>query len=154
MRHNHFINSEFTEKQQSNYSKLVLLTNLSFFFLVLGFILPFFGVTLWTLPIAIAQKLIINSLTFRCVNCFSMKFSQTSEEITQHGKFGLKRSPLMVLYIRTYQCKNCGFEWASLKEKTGNVEGIAQLGRDRRKEKAIKDYKRAKEKENSGGFKF
>lgn len=142
-RHNFFINEHFSKKQQTNYSIIVTITNLSTFVLILGFILPFFGVTLWFIAIAILQKTIINWLTFRCVNCFSLKYTLLDEK-----QLGAGDGPMMTTVRRTYKCDKCNFEWIHHKQKTGNASAVVAEAKKRRAEKAIRDYNRAKEREN------
>lgn len=136
-RHNFFINENFSEKQQSNYSLIVTYTNISSIVLISGFILPLFGVTLWYFTFAILQKLVSNRLTFRCVNCYSLKYTLLNEK--NLGAVTLRR---------TYKCDKCDFVWMHDKQKTGHYSAVAAGGKARAKENAIRDYNKAKEKAN------
>jgi hypothetical protein len=69
-----------------------------------------------------------------------MSFNSCDEKSTRSVNFSdynLKRGPLMILEAKTLQCRKCNFMWDKLEERTGSVEGIAAMGRERKRRKFI-----------------
>jgi len=43
----------------------------------------------------------------------------------------------MILEAKTLHCKKCNFIWDKLEERTGNVEGVAAMGKERKRKKFL-----------------
>jgi hypothetical protein len=124
-----YVKSNFSNAQIKKYqilSAIVLISQLLFF---LSIVLMFF-ISFWIVIIGILQLWIIQLLSFRCVNCLSNSKDLLEEKAVNHTDYGLKRSPTQILFLQTYKCKKCGFNWENLVERTGHLDGISSMSRD------------------------
>jgi hypothetical protein len=133
-----FDSKKFDQKQNSNHKKLQFIFGFAFWIFMASVVLMFwFGKFIYLLG-GFAIYLILRINTARCVNCMSFRsYDEKASRSVNFSDYNLKRSPLMILEAKTLQCRKCNFTWDKLEERTGSVEGIAAMGRERKRRKFI-----------------
>lgn len=133
-----FDNKKFDQKQNSNYQKLRLIFGFAFWVFITSVVLMFWYGKIIYLLVGLAIYFILRLNTVRCVNC--MSFNSLEEKASRGVNFSdynLKGGPLMILEAKTMNCRKCGFICDKLVERTGSYEGIASMGRERKRRKLI-----------------
>jgi|LakMenEpi03Aug12_release.lakeMendotaPanAssembly.Ray.scaffolds.fasta_scaffold1082539_1 hypothetical protein len=133
-----FDNKKFDQKQNSNYKKLQFVFGFAFWIFMASVVLMFwFGKFIYLIG-GIAIYFILRLNTARCVNCLA--YNSLEEKATRSMNFSdynLKGGPLMILEAKTMHCRKCGFMCDKLVERTASIEGIASMGRERKRRKLI-----------------
>jgi hypothetical protein len=133
-----FDNKKFDQKQNLNYQKLRFIFGFAFWIFMASVVLMFwFGKFIYLLG-GLALYFILRLNTTRCVNCLA--FNSLEEKASRNVNFrdyNLKGGQLMILEAKTMHCRKCGFICDKLEERTGSVEGVAAMGRERKRRKFI-----------------
>jgi hypothetical protein len=124
-----YVKNKFTNSQLKKYQILSAIAIISQLLLIVSIVLIFFF-SFWIVIIGILQLLIVQRFTFLCVNCLSYSKVLIEEKPVNHSDYMLKRSPTQILFLQTYKCKKCDFNWENLVERTGHLDGIATMSRD------------------------
>ena len=142
-----FDNKKFDPKQNSNYKKLQFIFGLAFWLFIASVVLMFWYGKFMFLLAGFTIYFVLRINTNRCVNC--MTFNSLEEKGSRGVNFSdydLKGGPLMILEAKTMHCKKCGFICDKLVERTGNYEGVAAMGRERKKRKLIEFLRNSNKK--------
>lgn len=138
-------NKKIDQKQNANYKKLRFLFGIAFWIFIGSVVVMFWYGDFFYLLGGLAIYFMLRLNTARCVNCMSFRsYDEKASRSVNFHDYDLKGSPLMILEAKTLHCRKCNFTWDKLEERTGNVEGVASMGRERRRRKFIENITKNK----------